>query len=105
MSLLIGVYYFYHKQYKNKKGLLDSIAILHIKGVMPTKVTGTRWLPHLYRGIKNLLRTFNAFEAHLSTISHQNPKAEGIYKILTSKDLMCFTLFTQVIIEYIFVKI
>ena len=36
MTLLIGLYYFYHKQYKNKKGLLRSIELLKIKGVMPT---------------------------------------------------------------------
>ena len=97
MSLLIGLYYFYTKQYKNKSGLKRSIEIFG--GVLPSKVTGTRWLPHLSRGIKGLLRTFKAYESHLSTISHTNAKAEGIAKILISKDLVCFALFMQVMIN------
>lgn len=41
--LLVGLYYFYTKQHnRNKRGLLDAIAALDIKGVLPTKVTGTR---------------------------------------------------------------
>lgn len=60
------------------------------------KINGTRWLAHLSRGIKSLLRTYLAYEAHLSTLSHSNPKAEGYLKMLLSKDLVCFTLFLQV---------
>ena len=63
---------------------------------MPTKVTGTRWLPNLSRGIKCFLRTYTAFESHLSTASHSNPKTEGLAKILLRKDLVLFTLFLQV---------
>ncbi|XP_060083578.1 zinc finger protein 862-like [Ylistrum balloti] len=99
MTLLIGLYYFYHKQYKNKSGLIKSMDAVDIKGVLPTKVTGTRWLPHLSRGIKNLLRSYKAFEAHLATISYSNPKGEGLYKIMTSKDVVCFVLFLMELLD------
>lgn len=85
------------KQHRHKRGLLDAIAALDIKGVLPTKVTGTRWLPHLSRGIHNLLRTYKAYDAHLSTASHGNPKAEGLYKILTSQDLCVLLSFSRLL--------
>ena len=87
MTLLTGLYYFYTKHYKNKHGLQRSI---------PSKVTGTRWLAHLSKRIKSLLWTYLAYEAHLSTLSHSNPKAEGYLKMLLSNDLVCFILFLQV---------
>jgi hypothetical protein len=89
MTLLIGLYYFYTKSHNNKTRLLESIAA-HKQCVLPKKVTGTRWLPHLSRGIDALFKTFRAFEGQLSSNSHDNAKAEGLCKILISKDLICF---------------
>lgn len=97
MTLLIGLHYFYKKSHKNKHGLLRAIDMLGGKGVLPPKVTGTRWLPHLHRGITCLVKTFTAYEAHLSTSSHQNPKAEGLFKIMVDKNVVAFMLFLQVI--------
>lgn len=82
---------------KQHRGLLDAIAALDIKGVLPTKVTGTRWLPHLSRGIHNLPRTYKAYDAHLSTASQGNPEAEGLYKILTSQDLCVLLSFSRLL--------
>lgn len=104
MTILIGLYYFYKKSYKNRQGLKMSIEAIG-KGIFPTKVTGTRWLPHLYRGICALLRTYNALEAHLSTASHDNPKAEGFLKLMIDKQLMAFVLFLQVRIFHLNKKI
>ena len=47
MTLLIGLHYFYIKQYKNKSGLLRAIEAVGTKGVLPPNVTGTCWLPHM----------------------------------------------------------
>jgi hypothetical protein len=47
--------------------------------------------------IQGLLRTFRAYEIHLSNLSHQNAKAEGLVKMLLGKDIMCFILFLNVI--------
>ena len=35
-----------------------------------------------------MLRTYRAYEVHLSTISHQNPKAEGLVKIMKDKNII-----------------
>ena len=96
MTLLIGLYYFYTKQHKNKKGLLNTMEAFEDKGLLPTKVTGTRWIGQLAKGLNVLIKTYKIFTAHLSTISHQNAKAEGIVKIMMSKDLVCFMLFLNV---------
>ena len=98
ITLLVGLYYFYKKSHKNKHQLLESISITKSKGVVPGKVTGTRWLPHLSRSIKGTLRAFKAYDVHLSNLSHSNAKAEGLLKMLLRKDLICFILFLQVII-------
>ncbi|XP_033726657.1 zinc finger protein 862-like [Pecten maximus] len=99
MTLLIGIYYHYTKQYKNKSGLRNAISCLHIKGVMPTKVTGTRWMAHLSRGIDAFLRTFRAYEAHLSTQSHEKAKAGGLLKIMINMNVLCFILFLKEILK------
>lgn len=105
MTLLIGLHYFYMKQYKNKQGLLETIKALNIRGTLPPKVTGTRWLAHLDRGMTSLTRTFQAYEAHLSSLSHTNPKAEGLYKIMTEKSLVCYVLSMKVIQLYYSISI
>lgn len=66
------------------------------KGLLPCTVTGTRWIGHLARGLNVLIRTYEIFTSHLSTISHQNAKAEGLAKIMLSKDLVCLMLFLNV---------
>lgn len=103
MTLLIGLYYFYMKSYKSKKGLLDTMKALNVDGILPAKVTGTRWLPHLTRAIICLIRNFPAYEAHLCSLSHTNPKAEGLVKIMLSKDVVCFVLFLKVKNGFIYI--
>ena len=39
MTLLIGLYYFYIKQYKNKQGLINTMEALEVKGSLPPKMT------------------------------------------------------------------
>lgn len=85
-EILIGLYYFYMKSYNKKAAVVG-------EGVLPTKITGTRWLPHLSRGLQNFLKTYKAYVVQLSTASHKNPKAEGLCKIMLGKDLMAFALF------------
>jgi hypothetical protein len=96
MTLLIGLHYMYKRSSKQKGGLMRSMEALHVKGTLPPKATGTRWLPHLSRGIDSLIRTFRAYVAHLSTASHDNAKAEGLVKIMLTKEVMAFILVLQV---------
>ena len=75
---------------------MESISALVIKGTLPPKVTRTRWLAHFDSGTTSLTRTFPAYEAHLSSLSHTNPKAECLYKIMTDKSLVCYALSMKV---------
>ncbi|XP_046577709.1 zinc finger protein 862-like [Haliotis rubra] len=94
MTLLIGLHYFYLKP-KQKTGLVHTMKSLGINGLLPPKVTGTRWLPHLSRGLTAFFRSYPALEAHLSTASHGNAKAEGLAKMVLDRHLVAFTLFLQ----------
>ncbi|XP_052286975.1 zinc finger protein 862-like [Dreissena polymorpha] len=89
MTLLIGLHYFYKKQYKNKSGILRAIEAVGNQGRLPPRVTGTRWMPHLFNGINCLMLTFRAFEAHLSTLCHSDPKAEGLLRINAKQKFCC----------------
>jgi hypothetical protein len=80
----------------NKHSLQNAFKVVG-KGLLPPKVTGTRWLPHVYRAITALLRSYKALEMTLSTASHKNPKAEGLVKIMLDKNVMAFILLLQVI--------
>ena len=102
MTLLIGLHYMYKRSAKQKNELLRAMEAQNIKGTLPPKATGTRWLPHLSRGIESLCRTFKAYESHLSNASHSNAKAEGLVKILLNKEVMCFILVLQVRILFIY---
>lgn len=93
--------FFSRKCHKQKQGLMEAIFALG-DGLIPGKVTGTRWLPHLWRGISGFLRTFPAYHAHLCTASHTNPKAEGLVNIMLQKDVMALILLLQVSLLYNF---
>lgn len=100
MTLLVGIYYFYKRSYKQKQGLLNVSKVLGVKSTLPPKVTGTRWLPHVSRSINNLIKSFRPYEMHLSSSSHQNPKAEGLAKLLVNKEMLAFMLLLQVQFKY-----
>ena len=46
-DMLLRVYKFYHKSPLNKKELLEAQTSLEMKQLVPTRVGGTLWLPHL----------------------------------------------------------
>ena len=68
---------------------------------MPPKATGTRWLPHLNLGLQSLFKSVHGHNAHLSTASHGNPKAEGLLRMMLNKELVAFMLFIKVIILFL----
>ncbi|WAQ94245.1 K1586-like protein, partial [Mya arenaria] len=77
MTLLLGLYYLYRKSPKLKQGLKRSFEALDIRKVMPTRVRGTRWVPHIKLAIANFTKGYKAIRSHLETASHANPKAEN----------------------------
>jgi hypothetical protein len=63
-------------------GLQRTFEVLGERQLLPTRIGGTRWLPHFMRAINIFLKTYKVLRYHLETSSHKNAKAEGLAKIL-----------------------
>ncbi|WAR25571.1 K1586-like protein, partial [Mya arenaria] len=92
MTLLLGLYYLYRKSPKLKMGLKRSFEAHQTKVLLPTRVGGTRWLPHLDLAIRNFIRGYKAVRSHLESASHSHPKAEGLAKISADSNVLGFVL-------------
>ena len=79
-----------------KKGLKISFKSLDRNRVLPTRVGGTRWLPHLARAISNFEKGYKAIRNHLETASHENSKAEGLAKIAADGNVLVFMMSLKV---------
>ncbi|XP_060584340.1 E3 SUMO-protein ligase KIAA1586-like isoform X2 [Ruditapes philippinarum] len=99
VTLLLGLYYLYRKSPKMKQELKRSFSILDKRVVLPTRIGGTRWLPHIYRAISVFLKGYQAFKLHLETSSHKNPKADGLARILLDASVFVFILDLKVILQ------
>ena len=57
-NLLSGLYTVYHKSGVNRASLKQHFRELHMKALMPTRVGGTQWLPHLFKALDHFLRGY-----------------------------------------------
>jgi len=64
-DLLSGLYTLYRKSGVNRASLKQHFRELHMKALMPTRVGGTRWLPHLLKALDHFLRGYAAVVRHL----------------------------------------
>ncbi|XP_076081027.1 zinc finger protein 862-like isoform X2 [Mytilus galloprovincialis] len=99
ITLLLGLYYLYRRGPKQKKALKRAFSALNMKKILPTHVGGTRWMPHMLRAINVIIKGYRGFKAHLESASHENPKAEGLTKILTDVAVVTFMLNLKEIIS------
>ncbi|XP_013398487.1 E3 SUMO-protein ligase KIAA1586-like [Lingula anatina] len=83
ITLLLGLYYLYRKSPKSKKSLYRAFDALEQKVLLPTRVGGTCWLPHIHRALHVFLRGYTVFVYHLQNSSHDNAKCEGLAKLAT----------------------
>ncbi|KAH3894584.1 hypothetical protein DPMN_018741 [Dreissena polymorpha] len=98
MTLLIGLYYLYHKSPKQKKALQRAFVMMGFKAsIMPTRIGGTRWLPHLDRSLSAFFKGYRVLVYQLQTSSHDNAKAEGFAKLATDGFLILYLLQLKVI--------
>jgi len=67
-SLLLGLYYFYRKSSLNRSMLKRSFHAINLRPIMPTRVGGTRWVPHTLRALENLWRGYPAVVMHLEQV-------------------------------------
>lgn len=99
MTLLLGLYYLYRKSPKSKQGLQRSFEAQEKRMILPTRVGGTRWLPHIFLAIGNFIKGYTALRHHLENSSHTNPKAEGLAKIAADGNVLVFMLSLKVLYE------
>ncbi|XP_063408230.1 zinc finger protein 862-like [Mytilus trossulus] len=92
ITLLLGLYYLYRRGPKQKKALKRAFSALNMTKILPTRVGGTRWMPHMLRAINVIIKGYRGFKAHLESASHENPKAEGLAKIRTDVAVVTFIL-------------
>ncbi|XP_053398417.1 zinc finger protein 862-like [Mercenaria mercenaria] len=71
-ALLLNIYLFYKYSPLNRANLKVSFETLGEKMVIPTRVGGTRWLPHTRRALKHLLMGKTAIIQHLEQIQNPN---------------------------------
>lgn len=69
---------------------------MNIKKILPTRVEGTRWLPHVFRAINVLIKGYRGLRAQLENSSHANAKAEGFAKIIPDVAVITFILTLKV---------
>lgn len=96
MTMLICLYYFNKKSPKQKQELKNTFQILDMKCVIPTRVGGTRWVPHTMKSINIFQRSYNAVMTHLKNAFHKNPKAEGLAKLAGDAGVVGYLLMLKV---------
>jgi hypothetical protein len=96
MTLLIGLYYFYKKSYKQKKQLMRAFEALAIKPMLPLRVGGTRWVPHTVAAIEAFCHSHIAICSQLDSASHGNAKAGGLSKLSHDAGIITYLLVLKV---------
>ncbi|XP_014680148.1 PREDICTED: zinc finger protein 862-like [Priapulus caudatus] len=99
-SLLLNLYLFYKNSSKNRSSLKEAADAVGVPQLFPTRVGGTRWLPHLQRALENFLRGYHAITTQLHQLQAQpgvttdaRAKAKGYLKQLQRKDVVLFAHF------------
>lgn len=71
-TLLVNLYLYYKHSSKNRSALKQAAAAVEARVAIPTRVGGTRWLPHIERALKNLLTGYRALVAHLHQVTRHS---------------------------------
>lgn len=71
-TLLLNLYLYYKHSSKNRSALKQAAAAVEARVAIPTRVGGTRWLPHIERALKNLLTGYRALVAHLHQVTRHS---------------------------------
>jgi hypothetical protein len=68
LPFLEGLYSFYHRSSKNTTVLAAAAKMEEVTG-KPTRIGGTRWVPHLYLALSNFWKLQAALKRHFSEVS------------------------------------
>ena len=67
-TLLLGLYYFYHRSAVNRACLKQCAKALQCRLLMPSRVGGTRWVGHIHKALNNMLESYSAIMLHLQQV-------------------------------------
>ncbi|CAL9685344.1 unnamed protein product [Knipowitschia caucasica] len=79
-DLLSGLYTLYHKSGVNRASLKEHFRELHMKALMPTRIGGTRWLPHLFNALDHFLRGYAGIVHHLEEKSQDTTHTNAVLR-------------------------
>ncbi|XP_071486689.1 zinc finger protein 862-like [Diadema antillarum] len=99
-TLLQSLYLYYKYSSKNRSALKEAAEAVGAPIAIPTRVGGTRWLPHMERALKTLVKGYRALVTHLHQIEVQpgytndaRAKAKGYLRLLERRDVLMYSLF------------
>lgn len=92
-SFLLSLYLFYHNSPLNRSNLKQSFENVGQPILIPTRVGGTRWLPHIRRALDHLLRGYAGIVQHLGQVTI-------LYLFLVHFVELYYCLITSEIIQY-----
>ena len=103
---LLDLYLFYHNSAVQRSNLMNAFRAFNIPSAIPTRVGGTRWLPHTKRALRNLFAGYRAIVEHLDQIQHDptaskdaKGKAKGFSLILHDREIMMFAHFLADVVD------
>ncbi len=95
LTLLMGLYYFYHNSPKQHQNLRRMFEALQQLPAFPTRVGGTRWVGHMVFAIETFFKSYKPIVCHLEDVSLQKKsivtvagKARGFLKLSKRKDVL-----------------
>ena len=68
-GMMTGIYLFYKKSPLNRSMLLRTYNTLNLPDLLPTRVGGTRWIPHTSSGLDVIIRGYEGMTTHLSQVN------------------------------------
>ncbi|KAL5496177.1 hypothetical protein EMCRGX_G012415 [Ephydatia muelleri] len=107
-ELLFSIYNFYHSSALNRENLKSSCAAAGVKFLAPSRVGGTRWLPHTMLALKKLWSMYPALMQHFEQLSiatgagvssDSKAKAKGFFKKLSCKKTVLLGAFVTDVVD------
>ena len=100
-AMLLSMYYFYRNSPLQRSNLKESFKANNMTCLIPSRVGGTRWIPHIKRALKNLLVGYGSIVQHLKQLQadpgevrkDSAARAGNYLKLLLNKSALCFVHF------------
>ena len=109
-SLLAGLYNFYHYSPLNRSNLKEAFSSLDMKPLIPTRLSGTRWVSHHLRALDHFLRGYRGIVLHLEQIQSpdttdvkkdQQAKAKNFFKVARTLTVVKYAMFMHDVLSHL----